>query len=507
MTIRKPSALARESPPEPVTPRTERRILMWLFVIAAATFLIFQEGAITGYDGGTMYEVTKSMVEQGDVAISDEWNTLPGRDGRQYGRYGIGLSLFSAIPYMAAWPLAQFSGDSDQVLEAAVSSAMPLITALLVVALYLLGRQMGARIGASILVAVGAVAGTFVLPYSKEFFAEQLAALFTVVAFERLLVGRAVASGLALGAATLTRPQQALLAPVLVLVAWRRGGISEAIRAMAGIAPGVLITLLYNHLRFGQPFSFGYEDVGFTTPFMDGATGLLFNPLKSIFLFAPIIIVIPFAIRHLWQRDRTAFALITSNLAITFVLTATWFAWHGGWSWGPRLLLPGLVPTIATIGPWLTTRNRARVTALLFAFGFAVSFPALIVSTQTQQLEVPRVPPEAHFLDTQPLSSPSVPRQWELILPTASYSIEHAYEGRDDGQNYLRYLSLWQFGAMRVFGHSGLLVAVAGTVMLLVAIAFSLQKLRAAVHDGSVADAVGAVPSTHVLGGARARAT
>lgn len=507
MTTLTSSAAARGTEHEPVSARNERRVLLWLFIVTAATLLLFQEGAITGYDGGTMYEVTRSMVEQGDVAISDEWNTLPGRDGLEYSRYGLGLSVVAAIPYALAWPLAHMSGNPEDVLEAAVSSAMPIIAAVLLVAVYLLARRMGARIAASLLVAVGAVIGTFVLPYSKEFFAEPLAALFPVIAFERLLAGRPATSGLALGAAILTRPQSALLAPVLVLVAWRRQGVSEAARTIAGLAPGVIITLLYNVLRFGHPFRFGYEDVGFTTPFLDGTAGLLFDPLKSLFLFAPIIVVLPFALGHLWRHDRSAFALITASLTITFVVTATWFAWHGGWSWGPRLLLPGLVPAIASIGPWLSTRIRFRMTALLIALGFVVSFPALIVSTQTQQLEVPRVPPEAHFLDTQPLASPSIPRQWELIVPTSRYSVEHRYEGRDDGRNYLRYLSLWQFGAMRVFGRAGLLVAIGGTVLLLAVIAFGFLKLRAAVRDTSAADALGAGAGTRVLGGARVGAT
>ena len=50
--------------------------------------------------------------------------------------------------------------------------------------------------------------------------------------------------------------------------------------------------------------------------------------------------------------------------AITFATAALWFAWHGGWSWGPRLLLPGLVPAIAAIGPWISMRSRQRVAAL-----------------------------------------------------------------------------------------------------------------------------------------------
>jgi SAM-dependent methyltransferase len=138
----------------------------------------------------------------------------------------------------------------------------------------------------------------------------------------------------------------------------------------------------------------------------------------------------------------------------------------------------------------MTTVRRTRVVALLFAVGFVVSLPALVVSTQTQQLETPPVPPETHFLDTQPLASPSIIRQLELVAPVAEYSVEHRYAGDDDGLNYLRYLSLWQFGAMRELGRAGLSVGLVGTATLVMAVALAGRRLLTA------AQAAGTGPPT-----------
>jgi hypothetical protein len=229
--------------------------------------------------------------------------------------------------------------------------------------------------------------------------------------------------------------------------------------------------------RFGNPLTSGYEDVGFTTPVLTGVAGLLFNPLKSVLVFAPLVVLLPFALRRLWRDNRAAFVLLMANLGITFVVTATWFAWHGGWSWGPRLLLPGVLPAFAAIGPWLVTTTRVRTAAVLAAAGLVVSFPALIVPTQAQQLETPPVPPDTHFLDTQPLASPSAMRQWELVVPTARYSLEHVYEGGDDGRNYLRYLSVWQLGASRFFGKPGLVAALTVTAVLAAVAGWALFRL------------------------------
>jgi SAM-dependent methyltransferase len=466
----------------------ERRLLMWLVITMSATFLVFQNGAVTGYDGGTMYQVTKSIVDRHTLAVSKEWNTLPGRGGLRYSRYGLGLSLVAAIPYVLVRPVANRSHHPEEFSAAAVASAIPITTAALVAALYLLARRMGARVGAALLVAVGAVVGTFVLPYSKEFFSEPLAALGLVLAIERLLADRPATAGLALGAAVLTRPQLLLFVPVFVLFAWRRQAGAGLLRAIAGLTPGLVATFGYNFVRFGNPLSFGYQDVGFTTPFLKGAGGLLFEPTKSVLLFAPIVVLFPFALRHLWRKRRSAFWLVTANLAIAFVFTATWFAWHGGWCWGPRLLIPGLLPTIAAIGPWLSTLARHRVAVLLLGAGFVVSFPALIVSTQAQQLEVKAPPPQTHFLDTQPLFSPSIPRQFELIIPTARFSVEHPFEGLREGRNDLHYLSLWQVAATRVIGAAGLPLSAAGTALLLVVAVAGYRKLRVAVREVTGSD-------------------
>lgn len=450
--------------------------MLWLFVVVAAAFSLVQEGAITPYDGQTVYEVTRSMVEHGTVAISNEFNTLPGADGRAYSRYGLGMSLLAAIPYVAVRPFTTGSRHADQILEMAVSFIVGFVAAGLVVALYMLARRLGSTAPAAILVSVGAVVGTFVLPYGKEFLSEPLTALWLVVAIERLLAGWAGTAGLGLGAGVLVRPQCVLFAPLLILVAWGRIGFSAALRTALGTLPGIAATFAYNMARFGHPLRFGYDDVGFTTPFLDGIVGLLFHPTKSLLLFAPISLIVPFALWRLWRVHRWASLLIAGNFAVTFVTAAMWFAWHGGWCWGPRLLIPGLLPAIAAIGPWLDRPSRQRAATLLLVAGFAVSLPALFVSTQMQQLEAPPVSQEelwrGHYMATQPLRSPWPLRQAALVIPTARYSVAHAYERQSDGRNYLRYLSLWQFGAIRVLGRIGLITSLTATALLMF-VAFS----------------------------------
>jgi hypothetical protein len=446
---------------EPRSPG-ERRFLLWLFLATAGALLLVQEGAITGYDGQTMYEVTKAVVERGDLAVDRQWNALPGSDGRFYGRHGIGMTIVGLVPYAGAHAVAGTCDRADALGEAVVSATMPLIAAALVVATYLLARRLGARAGPALGVAVGSVVGTFLLPYTKEFFSEPLAALGIVVAVERALARRPAAAGVGVAVAILARPQSLLFAPLLLLVMLRRQGIRTALAAAGPIGAGALVTVGYNLARFDNPLDFGYQDQGFTTPLLEGTAGLLLHPAKSVLLFAPLVLLVPFALARLWRTERDALVLIAGNLAITFLITATWFSWMGGWAWGPRLLIPGLVPAFAAIGPWLSSRRRRQVTATLLAVGFLVSAPALVVSTQAQQLDTP-----------QPPVGPGVLRQAELLGPVTAYTVEHLYEPDRDGRNYLRYLSVWQAGAARVFQRPGLLLSLVGTLALLAAVLWS----------------------------------
>jgi SAM-dependent methyltransferase len=118
------------------------------------------------------------------------------------------------------------------------------------------------------------------------------------------------------------------------------------------------------------------------------------------------------------------------------------------------------------------------ITVLILVAGALVSLPAFIHSPESQLLEVSPPPPETHFLDTQPLSSPSVTRQFALIPSAVRYSMAHPYEDRRDGLNRLRTLSLWQLGAMRALGRQGLIVGAAGTTLLLLSAVAAGRKVR-----------------------------
>lgn len=442
---------------------------MWLAVFTACLTLLLSEGAITGSDGRSMYEVGKSVVERGSIDVDQGFGFI-GRGGLYYGKAGFGLSVVAAAAYAAARPIARHTRFADLIEQAAVASTMPIICALLAAALYLLSRRLEASPPAATLAAAGAVGGTLLLPYSKEFFTEPFAALCVTLSIERAIARRPGSAGVALAMAALTRGQLLAFVPVLAWVTWKQDGWSGVKRLSASVALGVAAVLAYNVARFGDPIELGYRDERFSTPFITGATGLLFHPHKSLLLFAPIVVVFPFTLARLYSRARHAFWLIFGNLAITFALAACWYTWQGGWSWGPRLLLVGMIPAVASAGPWCDgSRRRRNAVAALFVLGAIVSAPAMIVRTTAQQLD-----------DPLPSVGPSVVRQYQLIVPTAAYTIRHLFEFKR-GMNR-EYLSLWQVNVARVMGPRGVWLALFLSIGLLAATGLSANALRRALE-------------------------
>jgi hypothetical protein len=459
----------------------DRGIRLWLGGLVASVLLLFSSGAITGSDGPAMYEVTRSVVEHGDLTVPPSLG-FPGRGGHSYATHGLGLPLVSIVPYLVTRPIAHPTSHPQEISEAAVASIMPIIGGLLAAALYALSRRLQAKRGSSLLVAVGGVAGTFLLVYLKDFYSEPLAALLIVVAIERVLAGRSMAGGAAAAAAALTRPQLFALSPILLWRVWSDRGLRAAVKTAIPIGAAVVLSAAYNVARFGDPLQFDplQGSIRFPGGLVDGAFGLLLFPRKSILLFAPVAVLLPFALRSLWTKDRTATWLIGGNLVVVFLITAAWPAWDGGWSWGPRLLLPGIVPALPAIAPWLDRGGTGRrvVVAALLALGFLVSAPAVLVSSRAQ------------LLDQPPERGPDVIRQYELVPDTVAFTVGHL---QAEGVRSERYVDLWQIRVIRLAGGGGLAIAIAvsgGLVVLGWVAAVRLRRSISASADAQGATAV-----------------
>jgi len=303
-----------------------------------------------------------------------------------------------------------------------------------------------------------------------------------------VLAGHATQAASALALAILARPQSAAFVPLLaLLVLARGGGVSGLLRTVAPLAVAAAITLAYNLVRFGDLLEFGYRepvDPGFTTPLWEGAAGLLLSPEKSVLLFAPAIVLVPFAAVAAWRRERATTAIVLGLFGVVFVLAATWHSWEGGWAWGPRLLIPGVAPVLVLLGPWVgDSVRRLRAAAALFAVGFALSFCAVLAPLGTQLLG-----PQDALRRRAGTDGPQIARQYAEVPVLARRTIAASGAPGIPADANRRHINLWQALVYLEFGRAGIVAAAAGTLALLAVLLWSARNAVRSLRCGAAPD-------------------
>jgi hypothetical protein len=107
----------------------------------------------------------------------------------------------------------------------------------------------------------------------------------------------------------------------------------------------VLFVLVYQSVYFGSPWTHGFTGglARFSEPWGHGHLGLLVSPAKGLLVFTPLVIVaVAGLVRAFRQGDRWLAATLGAAAAAHWVLIGRWSEWHGGESWGPRLMTDAL---------------------------------------------------------------------------------------------------------------------------------------------------------------------
>ena len=130
-------------------------------------------------------------------------------------------------------------------------------------------------------------------------------------------------------------------------------GIRSVLRVGSIVAIAAAGYLVWNWRLYGSAFEFGYPPLAeggrqlntFQTPIYLGLFGFLFSPGKSIFLFAPPIVLALAAVPRLWRDPQwRGLACIATLVPLTYLLFySTYTQWEGGYCFGPRYLIPPLL--------------------------------------------------------------------------------------------------------------------------------------------------------------------
>jgi hypothetical protein len=136
----------------------------------------------------------------------------------------------------------------------------------------------------------------------------------------------------------------------------------------------LLIYFAYNWARFANPFDFGQPGAFRLSVIPYATAGLLISPGSGLLWYCPPLIALAAVSGANFKRPEIA--LIVAIAAAYLAEHSMWIFWVGGWSWGPRLMLPAVPGLIAITG--LLERRRRSLLVALTCIGFIVGAPNLI---------------------------------------------------------------------------------------------------------------------------------
>jgi hypothetical protein len=342
------------------------------------TYLAFFPAVIYPVDGNSMLAVSESLITRHSFAVPIAGLGATGRDGLYSSWYPL-LSII-ALPLVSIGIFVSHLLGLPQHYAAAIFALTlsPILAAATALLVAMLARRLGASTRGAIIASLGYAFGTIAMVYSRDFFADPLLALLTVAGIYFSLsddlyeVAAATASALL---AVLAKPTGVVLGPCLgAYLLCKRRPPGAVLAPVCGTLAGLLIYFAYNWARFANPFTFGQPGAFALSVVPHALAGLLISPGRGILLYCPAVIALVAARGTIFKRWESA--LILSVAGAYLAEHSIWIFWAGGWSWGPRLLLPAM-PGLMALAGLLERRRRWLLIALTVA-GFTINSPNLV---------------------------------------------------------------------------------------------------------------------------------
>lgn len=386
-------------------PQGTRRAAAVLIVatVTAATVYLANSQRLIHLDSQPQVWAAVSLLGEGNFDL-DEFRpaidpilvqTITSPSGRVYSMYPPGSTL-ALLPFLLPARLAG-APLSLALLDAAAKAAAALWTAASVGLLLVALKRYAPR---------GAWLATFAYAFGTTAFSAAaqdlwqhgpsqcgLAAALLLLAVPRSSPRRELGLGGALGWAVLCRTSNLLPALVLFTAGGRRGWRSAG-RIAAGAVPFAIFTVVYNNATTGAPLLFAHTvhhgGAGFGQNLTTGVLALLFEPSRGLFVYSPFLLLAVAGVLGEVRRLRRAprpehpgdpppapLAVVGAAAALPLLLlVAQWEEWHGGWSYGYRIISEvGLLLSpafAAAVAHWRGRRILMAAAGALVALSVAI---------------------------------------------------------------------------------------------------------------------------------------
>ena len=152
----------------------------------------------------------------------------------------------------------------------------------------------------------------------------------------------------------------------------------------------VLVLAGYNWACFGHPLSFSYSHLtfeefragsaegvfGISAPNPEALLAILMSPSRGLFFIMPVFLLSITGFIAMWRhRIFRSEALVLSVIVFGYIMiNSGFYGWHGGWTFGPRYLVP-MLPFLAI--PMIFSPWNYKWFYLLFGISMAQIIPAV----------------------------------------------------------------------------------------------------------------------------------
>ncbi|MCI0714145.1 MAG: hypothetical protein L0154_28570 [Chloroflexi bacterium] len=343
-----------------------------LFLILVGLYTVAYRGVPLSDDEYNLFDSIESFVQRGNllrtITFAVEPSFLPDGTPARIPKYEPLQHLVSAPLFWVAYYLPGIG------LVHAMLLLNIFVTALTAVATFIAGKVYGFSTRAAWLGALLYGSATLAFPYSQWFFREPLTTLWFIIgvaaAYRVRLLWQAnqlnkarwelltliivsIAGVMTKAAFLLQFPLLILLTVPTTKIDWRR------LALLVGVGGLLLVIFLLIgealDIEAGRyDFNFWYERLsqqGQWRHAIESTLGYQFSFTRSIWLYSPILFIgIPGGVilfrRREWQT--------VTGLVVTILLFTASYGirhgnnWYGGWSWGPRYMLP-FIPVITLL--------------------------------------------------------------------------------------------------------------------------------------------------------------